>query len=34
VNDVKFELEVGRSYVVRVGSKNRKFVRLEVLWQP
>jgi tyrosyl-tRNA synthetase len=34
VKDPKFELEVGRSYVVRVGSKNRKFVRLEVLWQP
>jgi tyrosyl-tRNA synthetase len=31
VKDGKFELEVGRKYLVRVGSKNRKFVRIEVI---
>jgi tyrosyl-tRNA synthetase len=33
VKDGKFELEVGKTYLVRVGSKNRKFVRIEVIRQ-
>jgi tyrosyl-tRNA synthetase len=30
IDDAKFSLPVGGSYVVRVGSKNRKFARIEV----
>ena len=31
VNDPKLALAVGKSYVVRVGSKNRKWKRIEVV---
>jgi tyrosyl-tRNA synthetase len=33
VKDGKFELEVGKTYLIRVGSKNRRFVHIEVIGQ-